>query len=210
MNSDVDKIYLLTEDEEFPFLLPQEIEAINVSGQQFFRYDGPNYLNAWTWMVLMRLALAMLFPNLDRILSLDVDTIVDDDVSDLWDLPIDDCYFAATPQVSPAPANGYVNVGVSLFNLDKLRDGKAQETIDLVNSQKLTWVEQDALNYTCRDKIYPMPAKYNDNNYVCRDPAPKIYHFAAIRNWYGNPLVKKYEAMPWEEVFRIRYERYNK
>ena len=31
MNSDVDKIYFLIEDDEFPYPLPKEVECINVS-----------------------------------------------------------------------------------------------------------------------------------------------------------------------------------
>ena len=88
-NSDVDRIYLLIEDDVFPFKLPPKVETINVSDQPYFKHDGPNYKNGWTYMVLMRAALHRVFPKISRILSLDVDTIVAKDISELWDLPID-------------------------------------------------------------------------------------------------------------------------
>ena len=48
-------------------------------------------------MAMMRATLSKLFPNLDQILSLDVDTIIEKDISNLWNLNLDDYYLAATP-----------------------------------------------------------------------------------------------------------------
>ena len=104
INSDVDKVYLLIEDDEFPYELPDCVETINVSGQPYFRHDGPNYSTIpWTWMTMMRAALWDLFPDLDVILSLDNDTIIDKDISELWDLPIADYYFSAARAPAPSP-----------------------------------------------------------------------------------------------------------
>lgn len=92
INSDVDKVYLLIEDDRFPHDLPDCVETINVSSQTFFRSNGPNYNLKWTYMTLMRAALPKIFPDLDVILSMDDDVIALQDVSDLWDLPIEDYY----------------------------------------------------------------------------------------------------------------------
>ena len=210
LNSDVDKVYLLIEDDEFPFELPPEVETMNMSDQTLFPWDGPNIKSPYTYMVLMRGAYSKIFPQYDRILSLDVDTIVDADISELWDLPIDEYYMSATPQRPPWPANGYVNVGVTLFNLKKLRDGTDDEVIHLLNTLYMRWVEQDALNHVCRGKIYPMPARYNHNEFVNREPEPKIHHFAAIANWSGSRFVEKYRDIPLDEIKRVRAERYGK
>ena len=40
--------------------------------------------SSFTYLAMMRAALAKLFPDIDRILSLDVDTIIDQNISDLW------------------------------------------------------------------------------------------------------------------------------
>ena len=98
MHSNVEKIYFLIEDDEFPYELPPEIECINVVNQQYFPEDGPNYNNVCTYMVLLRAAYTKIFPELDRILTIDMDTIVNEDVSDLWDLELDDYYFAGVPE----------------------------------------------------------------------------------------------------------------
>jgi lipopolysaccharide biosynthesis glycosyltransferase len=96
INSDVDKIYLLIEDDVFPFDLPSNVETINVSNQKYFRPNGPNMNSHYTYLAMMRAALAKVFPDLDTILSLDVDTIVNQDISDVWNLPIENYYFAAS------------------------------------------------------------------------------------------------------------------
>ena len=84
-HSNVEKIYFLIEDDDIGFELPPEIECINVSGQNYFREDGPNYNTRWTYMVLIRAALSKIFPNLDCILSLDVDTIVNQNINEIWE-----------------------------------------------------------------------------------------------------------------------------
>ena len=96
LHSDVEKIYLLIEDDDFPEYLPPECKCINVSQQKYFIPGGPNWNRKWTWMVLMRCALSKILPpDLDRVLSLDADTIVEMDISDLWDLDLTGWYLAA-------------------------------------------------------------------------------------------------------------------
>ena len=140
INSDVDKIYLLIEDDIFPYELPDCVETINVSGQQYFDHDSPNYNNSWTWMVLMRAALHRVFDS-DRILSLDIDTIAEKDISDLWDLPIEDYYLAGVREPHKSSNRLYINAGVMLLNLEKLRDGKGDEIITALNTKKYNFNE---------------------------------------------------------------------
>ena len=92
MHSNVEKIYFLIEDDFFPYQLPQEIECINVSNQQYFRKDGPNFANVCTYMVLLRAVYTKLFPHLDQILSLDNDTIINENISQLWQLDLTNYY----------------------------------------------------------------------------------------------------------------------
>lgn len=191
-NSDVDKVYLLIEDDIFPYELPDKVETINVANQTYFRHDSPNYRNAWTYMVLMRAALHRVFPDLDRILSLDVDTIVAKDISELWDLPIDDYYLAAAKEPYKSRYNLYVNCGVMLLNLKKLRDGKGDELIEALNTKRYGFNEQDCIAEHCRNGIYVMSSDYNANNYTEPTQTPKIVHFAALKQWQNHPLVQMY------------------
>ena len=98
MYSNVEKIYFLIEDDIFPYELPQEIECMNISNQTYFPSDGPNFNNVCTYMVLIRAAYTKIFPDLDRILSIDMDTVVNENISDLWDLDLTNYYLAAVEE----------------------------------------------------------------------------------------------------------------
>lgn len=199
-NSDVDKIYLLIEDDEIPYDIPECVETINVSEQKFFQEDGPNMKSGYTYLAMMRAALAYVFPDLDVILSLDVDTIVDKDISDLWSLPLDDYYFAAAKEEHRSYEGlFYTNTGVALYNLKKLRDGKADEVIFALNHQRFTWVEQDAFNYLCQGRILEMPSRYNVNTWTAPTEEKRILHYAGISMdvWQTFPEYLKYRDLPF-------------
>lgn len=201
MHADLDRVFLLTEDDDIGLELPDCVEIINVRDQKFFPGDGPNYANGWTWMVMMRMALCYVFPDLDRILSLDLDTIVDCEINELWDMPIENHYAAACLEPGRSKTSAYFNCGVMLVNLKKMRDGKADEIIHALNTNKYAFVEQDCMNELCSGEIYEMSGAYNFCNYTDRSAPPKIYHFAASRAWYEcEPLVKKYKDIPWPDV----------
>ena len=136
-NSDVSRVFLLIEDDEFPYEVPSCVIPINVSNQDYFIRDGPNYNTPWTYMVLIRAALHRVFTGIDKILSLDVDTIVADDISDLWDIDLDDYYIAAVKEPLKSRNRTYINCGVMMMNLAKLRsDGKGDELIDALNTNR--------------------------------------------------------------------------
>ena len=192
-NSDVEKVFLLIEDDTFPYELPSCVECINVSGQTYFRKNGPNYKNRWTYMVLMRAALHRVFGNLDKIVSMDVDTIVAKDVSDLWDVDLTEHYIAGAKEPGKSWGNNiYINCGVMVMNLAKLRDGKGDEIIDALNTRRYAFNEQDCINELCVGGIKEISSDYNANNYTITTTTPKIIHFAAIQRWQDHPLVKQY------------------
>lgn len=196
-NSDVDKIYLLIEDDVFPYGLRDKIETINVSGivDEYFK-DSPNYNSSWTKMGLIRAALTKVFPDLDTILSIDCDTIVDKDISEIWDIPLDGCYYAGVkePRLSATTNLDYVNAGVLLVNLKELReDKKDDEIIEFLNTKKLYFIVQDAINACCKGKIKLIPSCYNASDYTAPTNDKKIIHYAGIRGrWREYPLVKGY------------------
>lgn len=206
-NSDVDKVYFLIEDDEFPEYLPPQIETINVSDQQYFKKSSPNYCNGWTYMVLMKAAMHRIFPNLDRILCLDVDTVVVDDISELWDLDLSRYYVAGAREFQFDDL--YINAGVIMLNLSKLRSlGKGDELIAVLNRKKFLCCEQDCINERCIGGILEISGDYNACNYTNHSDKPKIVHFAAVRNWQKNTRAKyhryltKYRKMSWEEVWQ--------
>ena len=205
-NSDVERVYFIIEDDEFPVELPSLIECINVSDQQYFPKDGANMKSKFTYMALMRAALHKLLPDVDKVLSLDCDTITVKDCSRVWDIDVSQSYFAATPETwaNKRPGLVYCNVGVALLNLDKLRDGKGDEIIDVLNKHYFKWVDQDAYNYLCQGRIAEMDSMYNFNNWVVDSGRiPRILHYAGYDDWRENMEVHKYRDMPWTKVMEL-------
>ena len=123
VNSDVEKIYVLAEDPDPGVYLPPECEVIDVSGQEYFSRACPNWSNPWSWIVLMRAVYYRMFPELDRILSIDLDAFALRDVSGLWQLDMTGKLLAGVRETSKLarPEFPYYNAGVLMQNLDLLR-----------------------------------------------------------------------------------------
>jgi len=193
-----DRIVFMIEDDTFPERLPPCIITMNVSGQPYFRHDGPNYNSDWTYMVLMRVALSKYFPQTDRILSMDVDTIVCDDISGLWNTDISRAYLAAVPENERSTGSitsPYYNFGVALLNLHNLRDGMDDIIIRSLNTEYYRYNEQDAVNRFCYGKIVPLQAMYNMSMFTCKGTVTKIKHFAFDRTRRSHDLYRKYDQM---------------
>ena len=182
MHSNVEKIYFLIEDDGFPYEIPPEIECINISNQTYFPADGPNFKNVLTYMVLIRAAYTKIFPDLDRILSIDMDTVVNENISDLWDLDLTNYYIAAVEERDLSLREGsYFNMGVAMLNLKKIRDdGKDDEIIHALNTYWYRYKEQDCFNEFFRGHALILPSDYN----CCLQADPprheKITHFAGL------------------------------
>ena len=209
--SDVDVVHFVIEDAEWEHELPPIIQLHDVSAQTWFAPDGPNMGTGWTYMVLMRTALCHVLPRVGKVLSLDCDTVCMDDVSATWGLPVEDCYYAAAPEWHKS-GNGltYCNAGVTLYNLKKLRDGKADEVIDVLNRRRYTWPDQDVLNYLCQGRIAEMPSEYNSCWWTDKNaPGARIVHFAGVPRdgWISDPRVVRWRETPWDEVMALHDER---
>lgn len=205
INSSVDEIWFLIEDDVFPQELPHYIHCMNVSDQKFFSKFCPNILEHWTYMVLMRSAYSKMFPQYDRILSLDVDTIVDGNIDELWELDLNDYYLAGVPEPLKCTDDmQYVNMGVSLFNLKKLREDKMDDkVIEYLNWIPYKFPEQDCINNLCKGQILTISSIYNANDYTEPCDNPKIAHFANRRDkWRDEALVLKYRYIPWSDIRR--------
>lgn len=211
INTNVDQVYFLIEDDEFPFEIPDSrIKCINVANQTYFKEEGPNYKSKWTYMVLMRAALSKVLPNEDVVLSLDVDTIVDKDISELWDLNINHYYIAAARE--PYKSSGsrvYINMGVALLNLKRWRERKLDdEIISCLNRYYYAANEQDCINDKCQSRILEISPNYNVCDFTTLKIVSerKIIHYAGIANWNNKDLVQDYRAKEWPQQVNKKEE----
>lgn len=216
-----DYVYLLAEDDELPEPLPPQVEVINVSGQKWFRPNGPNTAGKrYAYLCLLRTVYARIFPEHDRILSLDADTIVLDDLSELWELDMDGCYLAGVPETKLSRELGrpYINMGVALFNLQLIRqDGLDQKMLEAVNRQKYKWSEQDCINDWCSRRHFGdsgssgtamllLGPEYNASKFSEPCDNPKIIHYAYTPNWQQKGPVLAYGGMSWAQAVIGRSE----
>lgn len=199
----IDRVVILCEDDVFPYPLPNKVETMNVSKQTFFRSDSPNMLyNRWSYMVLMRAALSKLFPDLDKVLSIDADTIVCKDLGSLWEMDMSEYYVAGVkePEKTRIYDRIYINAGVTFWNLDLMRKEKADDLyIERLNIKNYLYLEQDCLNEMFQGRIKTIGGHYNTTPYT-EQPEEEIVirHFAADSRWYEeNRFVKQWKKA-WE------------
>lgn len=204
-HNDVECIYLLLEDDRFPAnlpKLPKECVIINISEQRWFETDGANFRTRFTYLSLMRATYSKLFRKVKKILQLDVDTIVTDSLQPIWDIDISNAYFAAVPEhlTKYEPdfdlKGKYFNIGVAVFNLEKIRKDKVDDKIikDL-NTIPFKYIDQDVWNKYGSETAVELPVRYNETFVTGYTDNPAVVHFAGKKNWYMSP----------EDMFRHEY-----
>ena len=216
-NSSVDKVFFLIEDKTFPYDLPDIVETMDVSGQRFFAKGGANFQTSFTYMSLLRVCYTKLFPDLDKVLQLDVDTVVVDDIDFLWDVNLKGKWFAACrePLSSWKPYGPvYYNIGVAMFNLGQIRkDCIDERLIDFLNTVKVPYIDQDAWNRFGVNRAVDLPARFNESIVTGFSEEPAIVHFAGLKDWQTNlkacrrEYLKKYREMSWEDVLYVKNSR---
>lgn len=126
-----------------------------------------------------RLKLPDLLPHEDRCLYLDTDLLVCDDLSELFRMDFEDCYFASVtaafycePQRKLAHEKSidvpdlinYPNAGVLVMNLSKMREDGLSAAFDLLVQKNYPMQDQDVLYKACYGKIKRLRPTFNALN----------------------------------------------
>ncbi len=235
-NSDVDKVYFLIETDDFPYELPDVIETINVKNQTYFPEWGENYNCKWTYFSFLRLAMSKMFPQHNRVVWLDTDTIVLGDLDGLFNAPLGSRYFYGAvlekeKYLAYCFANrdwrkggeyyleqepifktiNYYNSGILVCNLELLRNEKMDDNlIDIVNNQKLSFPDQDAINLLCVNRILAVDQAYNFAIFTQPSEKIKIIHSSHDISRYTVAAYDKYHALSWESIMEWRNKRRKK
>lgn len=197
------KIYILIEDDQFPYELPEVCETINVSAlkDKYFNPHGANMNSQFTYMAMIRICYADIFAQHDRILQLDCDTIILDSLEPVWNTDLTGKWFAAVPEYlgryNPFGHPYYFNIGVCLFNLDQIRkDNMVPYACKFLDYVRVMCVEQDALNmYGGLDKSVVIPIRYNECFATGRTDNPAVVHYAGYPNWWTDPETPRLEYL---------------
>lgn len=192
-HNEVENIFLLIEDDALPYPIPEQCTCINVSGQTIFPETGANYRSQFTYMALMRAAYTLVLPpEIDKVIQLDIDTIVTDSLLDLWETDMTGKWMAACNEergIFKPFGNKYYNIGVALFNLSQIRqDGVDLAVIEALNTQPLRFLEQDAWNWFGQHagKIIEVPTRFNECFATGFSVRPAVIHYAGFPDWMHN------------------------
>jgi lipopolysaccharide biosynthesis glycosyltransferase len=150
-----------------------------------------------------RAFLPELLPNLDRILYLDCDTIVMDDLHLLWETDLDGYLLGAVKNVFERDVAGrahdlglagpeqYFNSGVLLLNLGEWRrEDCSRRLLDYAraNASRLVWPDQDALNVIMARRWYSLHPRWNSQN--------SLFYFVHARTVFGDQMVREATQQP--------------
>lgn len=170
-----------------------------------------------------RLKLASLLPDIDKILYLDCDIIVNDDIEKLYNTDITNYYAAGVMDTAmkskgwvPPLENGnlYFNSGVLLFNLAEIRKDNIEEQFEYYtthNMDKIRVGDQQIINVVCQGKIKQIESAWNvqSSNFVNRSDYtnhPKIVHYVGKQkpwifgsmNYWKNLYFDVLNKTPWK------------
>lgn len=174
--------------------------------------------------VYFRMAFARLLPeSVERVLYLDSDLLVQQDLLSLWETDLDGHYMAG---VSEPPSEGafdyrrsigmtepslYFNSGVLLMDLAKIRQDKIQDHLFAVGDQikdKILLQDQDIINVALEGRIKPLDITYNygymERMAELRDESQvAILHFSLEKPWQTHLDVTDYNRSAVDKYRRL-------
>lgn len=141
--------------------------------------------STFTADTLLRYFAAKFFPQHDKIIYSDVDIIVMDDISELYDTDLTDKYIAGVknpfskfsneelshlqPEYHEMLCDKYIAGGIWVMNLKKIREDKLEDKMLKIirdNSIIKRWPDQDVINIACAGKVGFIPLNYISYPYL--------------------------------------------
>ena len=153
---------------------------------------------------LLRL-LADLVPNMpSKLLYLDIDMMIGDDIVKLYNIDVSDYEYAAVKEKygSWLIRPDYINAGMLLLNMEKIKEtGLLKKARNLIKTKKMLFADQDAIfRSTSKKKI--LPRKYNEQSKF-NGKNTVICHFCKRLLWRPFPHTENYKQWNVEEVHKI-------
>lgn len=169
----------------------------------------------FTLTIYFRLFIPELFPQYDKGIYVDSDVVLADDLAHLFDVEIGENLIGACRDFSIADIpdlvaytenavgmgkDEYINSGVLLMNLKKLREeGLQAHFLSLLNRFHFDSIapDQDYLNAMCRGRIHYLPPSWDAMPNEAKPPMehPSLVHF----NLFSKPWC--YDFIQYEELF---------
>lgn len=188
-----------------------EVRPIDVTSLYLEEFSGcPNenaYCSPYT---LIRLLADRVEGLPDKLLYLDIDVMLNRDITLLYNIDVSMVEYAAARDhygkylLHP----NYINAGVLLFNLKKMREtGILPRARQLLREKKLTFADQSALiRSTTKKKM--LPQRYNDQKFLHRHTV--IRHFSKRLFWLPYPHTENIKQWQIDRVHKVfRYHAFD-
>ena len=180
------------------------VELIDVTKLYEEEFAGsPNESAYCSPYTLIRLLADRIDALPDKILYLDIDVMFNRDINLLYSVDVSDVEYAAARDhygkylIQP----NYVNAGVMLWNLGKMREtGLLIRARELIRRKKLTFADQSAIiRSTTKKKM--LPQKFNDQKFLHKHTV--IRHFSKRLFWLPYPHTANIKQWQVEKVRKI-------
>lgn len=177
------------------------IDVLNIYNKEF--RNSPNescYCSPYT---LLRL-FADIVPNMpDKLLYLDVDIMFNRDITLLYDIDVEGYEYAAARDhygkylINP----NYINAGVLLFNLKRMKETKILEKArSLIKEKKLVFADQSAIiRSTTKKKM--LPQKFNDQKFLHKSTV--VRHFSKRLFYFPIPKTKNIKQWDVSKIHKV-------
>ena len=216
----------IEEEKQKPVLAMQteniKISFENISDKAAQIYSVMRCRDYYTSAIYFRLFIPDLFPQYDKAIYLDCDTVLLDDIAKLYEVNIGDNYIGAvadqavaavpefreyTKNALDVDAENYFNSGVIVLNLKQLRGIDFYKTFYGILSSYdfIVAPDQDCLNLICKNKVYFYGAEWNRMPIGGMDKEPpKLIHYnLAMKPWHYDGVL--FEEYFWEFAKQTEY-----
>ncbi len=175
-----------------------------------------------------RYILADLLPNLNKVLYLDVDLVVNGNLQKLWDSDITDFYCAGIDDINFNTKKYkqtidldiediYINAGVILFNLERIRKNNITKQYFLNNEKykdKIKYQDQDIINITLKKQIKKIDYIFNFTSRtkkIYKNLAKKaiIIHYVGPKKPWKNFSLNTLKILYYYYLSLSPYNKYN-
>lgn len=200
------KVYVICEDDEIPQVKDKRVTFLNINSYPDFEINPMYKFYVLSKFTFVRLWIAEILEE-NRVIWLDVDTIITDSLEPLWNIDLGPKVLAgvfdAEPTFSIVPGP-YINAGILLMDLDKWRRyGFTKKSQDLLKEKLFSLADQDCINYLFKPYIKYLDLKWNYQlNQPNQTPIknPIIYHYAAHPKLWENEQIKQWNKYYIKEL----------
>mgnify|MGYP002553949275 FL=1 len=153
---------------------------------------------------LLRL-LADLVPNMpSKLLYLDIDMMIGDDIVKLYNIDVSDYEYAAVKEKygSWLIRPDYINAGMLLLNMEKIKEtGLLKKARNLIKTKKMLFADQDAIFRSTTNKLL-LPRIFNEQSKFNKKDTV-VCHFCKRLMLLPYPHTENFKQWNVEEVHKV-------